>query len=143
MSTEREYRSSVKIVSEHLNDVTVSTVTDLKEKTGISDQQYRRMVKDRIITTSLNYEHNWVVLTDTVKKNRDRSGFFGYRIGKYSRTVPVFHIKRDAKSTLSYLSSRRPWGLSEKEAEELLGRDCRRPLSELEENNSIQSRIVE
>ena len=43
---------------------------------------------------------------------------------------------------LSYLASKRQWGLAEKEADELLGRDCKRPLRELEKNNSIQSRII-
>ena len=32
--------------------------------------------------------------------------------------------------------------MAEKEAEQLLGRDCKRPLRELEKNNSIQSRII-
>ena len=141
MPTERVYLSWVKMVSEYLNDVTASTVMDLRENTGVSDQQYRRMVKDKIITTSLNFEHNWVTLMNTIKKNMDHFGFFKYRIRKYSRTVPVFHVKRDAKNTLSYLASKRPWGLSEQDAEELLGRNCKRPLRELEKNNSIQSRI--
>ena len=142
MPTERVYLSWVKIVSEYLNDVTASTIMDLKENTGVTDQQYRRMVKDKIITTSLNFEHNWVTLMNTIKKNKDHFGFFKYRIRKYSRTAPVFHVKRDAKNTLSYLASKRPWGLSEKEAEELLERDCKRPLKELEKNNAIQSRIL-
>ena len=130
------------MVSEYLSKNTVSTVTDLIEDTGIADHQYRRMIKDGILTTSLNHDHNWVTLTNTIKENKDHWKFFKHRIEKYSRTIVVFHSKRYAKRTLSYLASKRPWGLSEKEAEELLGRDCKRPLRELENNNSIQSRLV-
>ena len=142
MQTRRVYPSWVKIVLEYLNGAIVSTIMDLKRDVGISDQHYRRMIKDKIITTSLNYDHNWVTLTDTIKKSRNHWGLFRYRIEKYSRTVPIFSTKRATKRTLSYLASKRPWGLSESEALDLLGRDCKRPLRELEENHSIQSRIV-
>ncbi len=142
MPTERVYLSQVMIVSEYLSDVKVSTVMDLMENTGATDQQYRRMVKDKTLTTSLNYDHNWVALTDTVKRNKDHWGFFKHRTERYSRTLVIFHIKRTAKNTLSYLASKRPWGLTEKEAEELLGRDCKRPLRDMEKKNSIQSRII-
>ncbi|MBN1540186.1 MAG: hypothetical protein JW939_08595, partial [Candidatus Thermoplasmatota archaeon] len=100
------------------------------------------MIKDGILTTSLNYDHNWVILTNTLNMNKDHRGFFRHRIKRYSRTVVIFHIKRDAKRTLSYLVSKIPWGLSDREAEELLGRDCKRPLREREEKNSIQSRLI-
>ena len=142
MSTKRVYLSQVMIVSEYLNKNIVSTVTDLKKKTGITDQQCRRMIKDKTLTTSLNYEHNWVTSTKIIKINKDHWKFFRHRIERYSRTVTIFHIKRTAKSTLSYLASKRPWGLSEKEAGELVGRDCKRPLREQEKNNSIQSMII-
>ena len=142
MPTERVYQSLVIIVSNYLCENTASTFMDLIENTGINDQQYRRMVKDNTLTTSLNYNHSWVTLTSIVKKNKDHSGFFRYRIERYSRTIPIFHMKKNTKNTLSYMASKRPWGLSKKEAEELLGRNCKRPLRELEQNNSIQSRIV-
>jgi len=142
MSTERVYHSLVMIVSEYLTSNIVSTVTDLRLNTGITDDQYKRMIKDGILTTSLNHEHNWVTLTNTINRNKDHWGFFNYRIKKHSRTVLIFHPQRNAKRTISYLASKRPWGLSEKEAEKLLGRDCKRPLRELEKNNSIQSRLV-
>ena len=130
------------ILSEYLTSNTVSTVTGLLEETGIEVHQYQRMIKDGILTTSLNHDHNWVTLTSIINKNKDHWGFFKYRIKKHSRTILIFHHVRNAKRTLSYLASKRPWGLSEKEAEELLGRDCKRPLRELEKNNSIQSRLV-
>ena len=142
MSTKRVYLSQVMIVSEYLNKNIVSTITDLKEKTGIKDDQYKRMIKDGTLTTSLNYEHNWVTLTRIINKNNDHWKFFKHRIKKRSRTILIFHSERNAKKTLSYLASKRPWGISEKEAEELLGRNCKRPLRELEKNNSIQSRLV-
>lgn len=71
MPTEIVYPSWIKIVSEYLNDVTVSTFMNLVENTGITDQQYRRMVKDKTLTTSLNFEYNWVTLTSTVRRNKD------------------------------------------------------------------------
>ena len=82
------------------------------------------------------------MMTKNIRKNKDHWEFLRHRIERYSRTVAIFHIKRTAKNTLSYLASKRPWGLSEKEAKELLGRDCKRPLRELEKNNSIQSSVV-
>jgi len=142
MPTERVYLSQVKIVSDFLSRITVSTTIDLMEKTSLSEQNLRRMIKDKIITTSLNYDHNWVTLTNIISENKDHWGFFRHRIEKYSRTIPIFHIKRTSKNALSYLASRRPWGLSEDEALTLTGRDCRRLLNEFEENNSIQSMII-
>jgi len=142
MSTERVYLSQVKILSEYLTSNTVSTVTKLIEDTGIEPHQYQRMIKDGTLTTSLNHDHNWVTLTNIIKKKKDHWGFFNHRIKKRSRTILVFHSERSAKRTLSYLASKRPWGISEKEAEELLGRDCKRPLRELDRNNSIQSKLV-
>jgi len=70
-------------------------------------------------------------------------GFYQHRIEKYSRTVPIFHIKRKAKATLSHLASRRPWGITAKEAGELLGRDCNRALDDLVRSNAIQDRLVD
>jgi hypothetical protein len=142
MSTERVYLSQVMIVSEYLTSNTVSTVTDLITDTGITNDQYKRMIKDGILTTSLNHEHNWVTLTSIINKNKDRQRFFRKKLDRSNKTIVVFHSKRNAKRTLSFLASKRPWGISEKEAEELLGRDCKRPLRELEKNNSIQSRLV-
>ena len=142
MPTERVYQSLVMIVTNYLTSKTVSTATDLIEDTGIEPHQYQRMIKDGILTTSLNHEHNWVTLTNIINKNKDHWKFFKYRIKKSSRTVLIFHSERTAKKTLSYLASKRPWGISEKEAEELLGRDCNRPLRDLEEKNSIQSKLL-
>jgi hypothetical protein len=142
MSTERVYLSQVMIVSKYLTSNTTSTVTDLLEDTGIEPHQYQRMIKDGILTTSLNYNHNWVTLTSIINKNKDRQGFFRHQLERSSKTIVIFHSKRNAKRTLSYLASKRPWGLSDREAEELLGRDCKRPLKELEEKNSIQSRLI-
>jgi len=142
MPTERVYQSLVMIVSEYLTSKTVLTVTDLIRDTEITNDHYKRMIKDGILTTSLNYNHNWVTLTSIINKNKDHWGFFRHQLEKDSKTVVVFHFKRNAKKTLSYLASKRPWGLSEKEAEELLGRDCRRPLRELDVKNSIQSRLI-
>jgi len=142
MPTGQVYLSKVKIVSEYLTKNTVSTITDLLENTGIGPHQYKRMIKDGTLTTSLNHGHNWVTLTSIINKNKDHWKFFKHRIKKRSRTVLIFHSERNAKKTLSYLASKRPWGISEKEAEELLGRDCNRPLRDLEEKNSIQSKMV-
>ncbi|MBD3406331.1 MAG: transposase [Candidatus Lokiarchaeota archaeon] len=142
MSTERVYLSQVKTVSEYLTKKNASTVTDLILNTGITINQYRRMIKNGTLTTSLNHDHNWVTLTSIIKRNSDKQGLFKSRIAKHSKTVVIFSVKRSAKRTLSYLVSRRSWGLTYGEAEQFLGRDCRRPLKELEKKNSIQSRIV-
>ena len=42
---------------------------------------------------------------------------------------------------LSYLASRRPWGLTENEAKEMLGRPCKRALEQLVSKHSIQVRV--
>ena len=92
MPTERVYQSLVMIVTNYLTSKTVSTATDLIEDTGIEPHQYQRMIKDGILTTSLNHEHNWVTLTNTINKNKDHWKFFKYRIKKNSRTDLIFHI---------------------------------------------------
>lgn len=137
------YRTKVKKVLEYLSNVTVATPQMITEAAGVELHDIRRMITDKILTSSLNYNHNWLIATKMVKKNKDHWGFYRYRIKKYSRTVPIFHIERTAKETLSYLSSRRPWGLTCNEVEEFLGRKCKRVLEQLVEHNAIQERLLD
>lgn len=142
MPTDGGYPSWVMIVSAFLEKMKVTTFTEILEETKAPEQVLRRMIKDKVLITSLNYNHNWITIPKIIRKNKDHWGFYQRRLDKHSKTVPIFHIKRDAKSVLSYLASTKPWGLTIKEAEEYLGRDCRRPLREIEEQNRIQSRIL-
>ncbi len=141
MPTRRIYQIQVKKVLDYLSNITVATPAMIVEVTNVEMAVIRRMIHDKILTSSLNYNHNWLIPTKVIKANKDHWGFYQYRIAKYSRTIPIFHIKRTAKATLSYLVSRRPWGLSAKEAEVLLGRDCGRVLKQLVEANAIQERL--
>jgi len=141
MSTRRIYQIQVKKVLDYLSNVTVATPAMIIETTNVEMAVIRRMIHDKILTSSLNYNHNWLIPTKVIKAKKDHWGFYRYRIDKYSRTIPIFHVKRTAKATLSYLVSRRPWGLSAKEAEVLLGRNCRRVLKQLVELNAIQERL--
>jgi hypothetical protein len=142
MPTDGGYPRWVMIVSAYLEKMEVATFTEIQEETKAPEQVLRRMIKDKILTSSLNYNHIWITTSRLITTNRDHWGFFQRRLDKYSRTIPIFHVKRDAKSVLSYLASKKPWGITGKEAEEFLGRDCARPLKDIESENRIQSRIL-
>jgi len=141
MSTKGLYQTQIKNVLYYLSLVTVATLGMIIKATGVEAHNIRRMINDKILTTSLNYNHRWMISTKVIKQKKDNWGFYRHRIEKYSRLVPIFHIERTASSTLSYLASRRPWGIMETEAKILLGRDCRRVLKELDERNTIQVRL--
>jgi hypothetical protein len=141
MPTERVYQSQIKRVSEYLGDTTVATREMIHEATGLEPYVINRMINDMILTSSLNYDRNWLTLTKTVNTRKNHWGFYNHRIKKHSRTVPIFHIKRTAKGTLSYLASRMPWGISFSEAKELLGRDCDVVLKLLVGSDAIQVRL--
>jgi len=141
MSTRRTYQIQVKKVLDYLSNISVATPTMIIQATNVEMAVIRRMIYDKILTASLNYNHNWLIPTKMIKANKDHWGFYRHRIATYSRTIPIFHVKRTAKAALSYLVSRRPWGLTAKEAESLLGRDCSRALKQLVEANVIQERL--
>ena len=142
MPAKRVYRTRVKKVLEYLSDVTIATPQMIIEATNVEPHDIRRMITDKTLTSSLNFNHNWLITTKVLNKRKDHWGFYRHRIKKYDRTMPIFHIKRITKTTLSYLASGRPWGITSKEAEELLGRDCKRALSDLVEDNAIQERLL-
>lgn len=137
------YQTRINKVLDYLSKVTVATPQIIIETTGVNPHDIRRMIGDGFLTSSLNYNHNWLIATKVLKKRKDRRGFYRHRTKKYSRTVPIFHIKRTARATLSYLASRRPWGITGKEAEELTGRDCKRVFCELVKDNAIQERLLD
>ncbi len=139
MPTRRKYQTKVKNVLDYLSKVTVATKEMIIEETGVRTHDIRRMVNDKILTSSLNYNHEWLIRTREIGKRADHWGFYRHRIEKYSRTIPTFHTKRTAMATLSYLASRRPWGITSEESEELLGRGCQRVLDQLVECNAIQA----
>jgi hypothetical protein len=143
MPTKRVYRIRVKKVLHYLLNVTVATPQSIIEATGVNPHDIRRMIGDGTLTSSLNYNHNWLIATKELKKRKSHWGFYLHRMKKYSRTGPIFHIKRKARATLSYLASKRPWGITAKEAKQLLGRDCSRALSDLVKINAIQERLVD
>lgn len=142
MPTIGVYRTKVKKVLGHLSNVTVATREMIIKATRVKPHDIRRMINDGILTSSLNHNHAWLIQTKVVINRKDRRGFYRYRIKKNSRITPIFHIRRTAIATLSYLGSRRPWGITSKEAEELLGRDCKRVLDQLVKENALQERLL-
>lgn len=141
MQTVRVYRLQIKSVSEYLKEVKVATKQMILDATGLEPHVINRMIGDRIITTSLNYHQNWLILTKPVKTHRNHWGFYNHRLKKYSREFIIFHVKRTTKATLSYLVSNMPWGISRSETKEFLGRECDVALKDLVANNSIQVRL--
>ena len=141
MTSGKIYSGQIKKVSAYLNIVVVATIEMILEETKVPPHAIRRMLNDKILTSSLNFDHGWYILTKDLKQRKDHWGFFHYRIKKWSREIIIFHDKRTAKATLSYLASRLPWGISESEAKEMLGRDCNRVLRELKRNNNIHVRL--
>lgn len=128
---------------EYLSNVTVATKEMIIEETGVQIHDVRRMVNDKILTSSLNYNHKWLIHAKEIGKRADHWGVYRHRIEKYSRTVPTFHTTRTAKGTLSHLASRRPWGITAEESKELLGRDCQKVLDQLVACNAIQVRLCQ
>jgi len=141
MPTKGVYQTRVKKVTNFLSKVVVATPSTIMEETQVNPHDIKRMLNDGILTSSLNHNHNWLALTKTIKKRKNHWGFYKHRLKKYSRTGPIFHIKRKAKPTLSYLASKLPWGITAKEAEKLLGRESTRALEELVKINAIQERL--
>ena len=103
MPTKGVYQIRVNKVTNFLSKIVVATPTSIIETTNVNPYDIRRMLDDGILTISLNYNHNWLILTKTLRQRKDYWGFYKQRIDKYSRTVPTFHIKRKAKPTLSYI----------------------------------------
>jgi len=141
MPTKGVYQKRVKKVSDFLSLAIVATISTIIDATKVNPHDIRRMLNDGTLTSSLNYSHNWLILTKTIKQRKNHWGFYKYRLKKYSRTGPIFHIKRKAKPTLSYLASKLPWGITTKEAEKLLGRESKRVLDDLVKINAIQERL--
>jgi len=141
MPTKGEYQKRVKKVSNYLSKVIVATPSTIIEKTEVKPHDIKRMLNGGILTSSLNYNHNWLILTKTIKQRKEHWGFYKHRIKKYSRTGPIFHVKRKAKPTLSYLASKLPWGITPRDAEKLLGRESKRALDDLVNINAIQERL--
>jgi hypothetical protein len=141
MQTGQVYRFQIKTVSEYLEKEKVATRQMLLKATGLEPHVINRMMGDRILTSSLNHNHNWLTLTKRVKKQRNHWGFYNHRLKKYSREFIIFNIKRTTKATLSYLASNMPWGISLSEARKFLGRDCGVALKDLVASNSIQVRL--
>ena len=141
MPTNRVYQTRVKNVLAYLSRVVVATTLSIIEETGVRLHDIRRMIGDGILTSSLNHNRNWLISTRVIGRRKDRQGFYPHRVKRYSRTIAVFHSKRTARATLSYLVSKRPWGLTLEEANELLGRDCKRVLEQLVEVNAVQERL--
>lgn len=141
MPTKEVYQERVKKVLDFFKKTHVATKETVIIQNHVDTDDIRRMITDKILTTSLNYEHNWIIPTKTLNIEHDHWGFCNARIEKYSRTVPIFHIKRNAKDAVSYLVSKRPWGLTKNEADSMLGRDCGRVLNELVKEDAIQERI--
>ena len=141
MTIRSDYRIETNKVLAYLSKVIVATQDMIIEEAEVKPHNIRRMIHDKILTTSLNYNHNWLIPTKAIKKRKDHWGFYRHRIGRYNRTVPIFHIKRTAKATLSFLASKRPWGITVKEAEKLLGRKCDYVLKQLVDAVAIQERL--
>lgn len=141
MPTKGIYTTRIKKVLDYLSIVTVATPIMIICATNVKPHDIRRMIGDKILTSSLNYTHKWLISTRSIRSRMNHRGFYQHRIEKYSRTVAIFHIRRTAKATLSYLASKTPWGVTNKEAKEILGRDCTRVLQQLVEGNAIQERL--
>ena len=141
MPTKTKYKTDIKKVLYYLSTAIIATMGMTLKATGVKVHNIKRMINDKILTTSLNYNHRWITSTKIIRRKKDHWGFYRHRIKKYGRIVPIFHIERTAKATLSYLASRRPWGITEQEAREALGRDCRRILKKFVEKNAIQVRL--
>jgi len=113
----------------------VATKEQLSQATGLSVKTIEANVGKRLLT-SLNDDHRYLTLKGRVARKQDRQGFFRHTLNEGN--VAVFHVKGDASSTLRYLARSIPWGLTQAEADELLGRECSRPLNALVEAHRLK-----
>lgn len=113
----------------------VATKEQLSEGTDLSIKAIESQVGKRFLT-SLNHNHGYLTLKGRVSRGKDRKGFHRHQLA--GGEVAVFHAKGDAASTLLHIARTTPWGLTQAEAAELLGRDCCRPLNALVEEGRLR-----
>jgi len=77
MPAERVYQTRVKKVLDYLSNITIATPQSIIETTGVNPHDIRRMVGDGILTSSLNYNHNWLIATKVLRKRKDHSSVSG------------------------------------------------------------------
>jgi len=130
-----EKASGHKRISTFFRHHPVATKEQLAQATGLSVKTIEANVGKRLLT-SLNADHKYLTLKGRVAREHDRQGFYRHKLNKGE--VAIFHVKGDAASTLRYLARTIPWGLTQAEADELLGRDCSRPLNALVEEGRLR-----
>ncbi len=124
-----------KRVSTFFRHNSVATKVQLSEGADLSIKTIESQVGTRFLT-SLNHNHAYLTLKGRVSRGKDRKGFYRHQLA--GGEVAVFHTKGDAASTLLYIARTTPWGLTQAEATELLGRDCSRPLNDLVEKGRLR-----
>jgi transposase len=111
----------------------VATREEIQEEMGIPLWAINQMIND-CLYSSLNHNGKYVASKYTVGHRCDRKGFWITR--KDGKDI-VFHRCGDSRNTLKYLAHRTPWGITPREAEEMLGRPCYRMLNKLYEERYI------
>lgn len=113
----------------------VATKEQISEESDLLIKTIESMVGNRLLT-SLNHNHAYLTLKGRVARGKDRKGF--YRCQLPNGEVAIFHVKGNAASTLLFLARTTPWGLTQAEAAEKLGRECSRVLNSLVEGNKLR-----
>jgi len=113
----------------------VATKEQLSQATGLSVKTIEASV-GKCLLTSLNADHKHLTLKGRAVANQDRQGFYRHKLA--NGEAAIFHVKSDAASTLRYLARTIPWGITQAEADELLGRECCRPLNDLVEKSRLR-----
>ena len=143
MHSHNVYADQKKRVFAALKKPTILQRETLAKIAGVPNHAIQRMISDRTLTTSLNDNHAWLIRTTTLNKKDHKLGVVRIRVRKWARHFAVFSRHRTTKKTLSFLASRRPWGITKAEAKDILGFDCTRQLRELVDSRSIAVRTIE
>jgi hypothetical protein len=143
MKIYQKYHNQKEAVIKYLMIAIIATREAITDATNVPRNAIRRMIRDGILTSSLNNDRGWLIITEELERKANRKGFYHHRIKKWSREFARFHRDREIKATLTFLATKWPWGITRKEAEEQTGRECERALKDLMEEGKIQVRLCE
>jgi len=114
----------------------VASKQDLRAGTDVPAWYITQISAEDDFYTSLNHNGKYVASKHIVGHRSTHDWFWRPEVDD---GIAVFHRKETTKATLKNLAFRRPSGLTPAEANDLLDRQCYRPLRKLAENNEIHA----
>src|SRR6056297_1937783 len=136
-SSENTAESHKIAVREYLrNHGEVASKQDLRAGTDVPAWYISQISAEDDFYTSLNHNGKYVASKHVIGRRSTHDWFWRPEVDD---GIAVFHRKETTKATLKNLAFRRPSGLTPTEANDLLDRQCYRPLRKLAENDEIHA----